>query len=160
MCFVQVQAADQGTPALSSTCVVHVTFNDINDNAPVFKATNFSVIVEEEKTSGQSVATMVATDLDSGVNAVFSFTLGPGNAGEFAIDPSSGAITTAKVLDRESSPPSRSAPKTNLTQFIVTAFHSQSNLVCTNTCDLLQPMCTAHICDLLQPMLTFIFYYN
>ena len=44
-----IKADDQGTPVLSSTCLVDVIVDDINDNAAVFSPVDFSVSLDENK---------------------------------------------------------------------------------------------------------------
>ncbi len=88
---VVVQASD-GTRSDSQSIAVTVT--DDNDNTPVIVAgQNFSV--SEQTTSGTVVGSVAVTDADSGT-AYADWKIVSGNdAGIFAIDPQSGAISVA-----------------------------------------------------------------
>ena len=63
-----VIATDSLTPssALSSTATVSVSLIDINDNTPVFQPHPTQYSVEENSPNGTLVATITATDADSG----------------------------------------------------------------------------------------------
>lgn len=41
-----VQAADSGSPALSSTATVNIDISDVNDNGPVFTPANYSAVIQ------------------------------------------------------------------------------------------------------------------
>lgn len=98
---VTVEVADSGvTPQLSTrrTCAIQVS--DVNDNTPVIAGGPFSRTVSENVSVGASVLRIMASDADEGVNAELVYSLEGGN-GAFAINASSGLITTAQLLDRE-----------------------------------------------------------
>jgi len=61
-----VQAQDAGKPMLSSTVTVYINVIDENDNAPVFETNSYNVDVYENATVNTVVATVMATDRDSG----------------------------------------------------------------------------------------------
>lgn len=61
-----VQAQDAGHPVLSSTLTVYCNVLDLNDNAPLFDPMSYSNDIFENVTTGTSVVTVSATDLDSG----------------------------------------------------------------------------------------------
>ena len=93
----EVQVTD-GTFTTSSFLTVIVL--DENDNAPQFGETGpFSVI--EEMPADTVVGQVTATDADSGVNGEFDFSIVRSAGGRFAINASSGVITTTVMLDRE-----------------------------------------------------------
>ncbi|XP_076447693.1 protocadherin Fat 4-like [Babylonia areolata] len=94
-----VRASDGGTPPLTSTAHVFISLNDLNDNAPVFTPQDFIVSVSEDAPVGTTVTTVTAADADSSAsNNVFTYFLAHT---DFAVDPSSGLMTTTKLLDRE-----------------------------------------------------------
>ncbi|KAK3610536.1 hypothetical protein CHS0354_008971, partial [Potamilus streckersoni] len=96
-----VQAADDGTPSKSTMCSVLIHINDLNDNAPVFQTVNYAVAISETSVVGTSVTKVTATDADSSANnnnvVRYSLTL----TTYFSINPTTGIINTAAVLDRE-----------------------------------------------------------
>uniref|UniRef100_A0A674JQH3 Cadherin domain-containing protein n=1 Tax=Terrapene triunguis TaxID=2587831 RepID=A0A674JQH3_9SAUR len=47
-----VLAMDRGTPVLSSTAVVHVALQDVNDNEPVFRSNFYNVSLKENTPAG------------------------------------------------------------------------------------------------------------
>ncbi|XP_017677245.1 PREDICTED: protocadherin Fat 4-like [Lepidothrix coronata] len=78
---------------------VFVTVLDVNDNSPVFGATNTTVNVPENVPPGTSVTRVSATDVDEGFNGLVVYTL-KGGEGKMDID-TSGLILLEKELDRE-----------------------------------------------------------
>ncbi|XP_053377420.1 cadherin-23-like [Mercenaria mercenaria] len=105
--LLEVSVVDNGTPAQSATVTATVTISDINDNYPIFQpdpTTTYSFSVSEEVPVGTYVDTVIATDLDTGVNGavtyVIAYTL-QGDSSKFTLDASTGVIETAGSLDRE-----------------------------------------------------------
>ncbi|XP_062443776.1 protocadherin gamma-C5-like isoform X9 [Rhea pennata] len=78
---VPVEVKDAGSPALSSTAVVHVFVLDQNDNAPTIvypsvpKGTAFHQSIPASAEPGYLVTKIVAVDADSGHNAWLSYQL-------------------------------------------------------------------------------------
>lgn len=66
-----VQAQDAGKPMLSSTVTVYVNVIDENDNAPVFETNTYNVDIYENATVNTVVATVMATDRDSGKHVTY-----------------------------------------------------------------------------------------
>uniref|UniRef100_A0A1I8JCS5 Cadherin domain-containing protein n=1 Tax=Macrostomum lignano TaxID=282301 RepID=A0A1I8JCS5_9PLAT len=98
---------DAGDPSLTSTYTALVQVTDINDNAPVFKdADRYGCIaaqVEENRRPGVEVVNVWATDADEGENARITYRLiSSSSEVSFAVDPTSGRLTTTSLLDRES----------------------------------------------------------
>ena len=85
---------------LSNTTEVRIKVLDENDSPPVFKGLPSTVSVPENVDIGTLVYTVTATDSDSGNNSRITFSL-EDDFGVFAIDPSSGEVTTLRVLDYE-----------------------------------------------------------
>ncbi|OCT96764.1 hypothetical protein XELAEV_18008979mg [Xenopus laevis] len=74
---------------------------DINDNPPVFSQAAVEVAFPENNVLGERVATVLATDADSGKNAEIAYSLEPPMDGIFSIHPDTGDITVNIILDRE-----------------------------------------------------------
>ncbi|KAM4555445.1 protocadherin Fat 2 isoform 1-T1 [Odontesthes bonariensis] len=75
-----VQAADEGTPPLSSAVLIAITVIDVNDNPPVFSRVNHSLLLQEGESVGSTVLQLVVTDGDTPKNGPpFSFHIVSGN---------------------------------------------------------------------------------
>lgn len=97
-----VVATDKGTPPRTATAYLIIHVNDVNDHEPVFEKSEYSAILSELAPPGSYVASITATDEDTGVNAQIYYDFVSGNAQQwFAIDAASGLITTQAPLDRE-----------------------------------------------------------
>ncbi|KAL4710435.1 hypothetical protein ACJJTC_008837 [Scirpophaga incertulas] len=102
-----VSAADSGGRAASAA--VHVAVTDANNYAPVFENAPYTAAVFEDAPIGTTVLVVSATDSDVGVNAQVTYSLSSEIASEaaahhdreFLINPHTGAVTTNKLLDRE-----------------------------------------------------------
>ena len=95
-----VTATDSGNPPLSATAAVLVTIEDINDNRPIFTQNNFSVNILESLSAGSEVINVIATDQDTGDNAIVLYSLTE-QSNIFTINAISGAISTLQQLDFE-----------------------------------------------------------
>ncbi|XP_075424260.1 protocadherin-7 isoform X5 [Ascaphus truei] len=98
---VIIVAVDSGSPSLSSNNSLVVKVGDTNDNPPVFGQAVVEVAFPEGNVPGERVATVIATDADSGKNAEIAYSLDSSVAGIFSIHPDTGDITVNIVLDRE-----------------------------------------------------------
>ncbi|XP_069487939.1 protocadherin-7 isoform X5 [Ambystoma mexicanum] len=98
---VIIVAVDSGSPSLSSNNSLVVKVGDTNDNPPIFSQAVVEVPFPENNVPGERVATVLASDADSGKNAEIAYSLDPSVAGVFSIDQDSGDITVNIVLDRE-----------------------------------------------------------
>ncbi|OWK53006.1 Protocadherin-16 [Lonchura striata] len=100
-----VLATDRGTPALSSSAVVHVALQDVNDNEPVFKSNFYNVSLKENTPVGTCFLQVTATDSDSGAFGSLSYSIGSGIGSiiptQFSIDKHSGQLCTVQPLDRD-----------------------------------------------------------
>ncbi|CAH1394992.1 unnamed protein product [Nezara viridula] len=105
---VLVEASDKSQPAssrLSSTVSLVVRIGDENDNYPQFSERATTVSLPEDTPAGASpvIATVRATDADTGQNAALRYAIIGGNTqGQFSIDSQNGEITLVKPLDYES----------------------------------------------------------
>ena len=100
--FLTIQATDGGIPPLSNHASVNITVTDANDNAPIFSQAAYSAMIQEDVNEGHQVTQVVATDLDSGINAkVFYRIVGGNTQNHFGIDELNGVVRVAQKLDRE-----------------------------------------------------------
>nr|XP_033491706.1 cadherin EGF LAG seven-pass G-type receptor 1-like [Epinephelus lanceolatus] len=96
-------AVDKGVPPLRATVDVHVSIQDINDNAPVFEKDEMDVYVMENSPVGSVIARIIATDPDEGMNAQILFQIVDGNIPEvFQLDIFNGDLIALADLDYES----------------------------------------------------------
>ncbi|KAL3880061.1 hypothetical protein ACJMK2_032332 [Sinanodonta woodiana] len=102
---LKIGAVDGGSPALSSTVIVYMNVQDVNDNTPVFDPQSYSKEVREDVKADTSLLQVFATDVDSGSDGGVRFSIASGDDfGWFRIDPVTGKIFNTKPLDRESTP--------------------------------------------------------
>nr|XP_004554058.2 cadherin EGF LAG seven-pass G-type receptor 3 isoform X2 [Maylandia zebra] len=95
-------AVDRGVPSQQTPVHIQVTVLDVNDNAPVFPADDFEVLVKENSAVGSVVAQITATDPDEGANAQIMYQIVEGNIPEiFQMDIFSGELTSLIDLDYE-----------------------------------------------------------
>ncbi|CAH2075509.1 unnamed protein product, partial [Iphiclides podalirius] len=102
-----VTATDSG--GRSDTAMVHINITDANNYAPVFENAPYTASVFEDAPIGTTVLVVSATDSDVGINAQITYSLSSEISNEavahhdheFLINPHTGAITTNKLLDRE-----------------------------------------------------------
>ena len=81
-----------------ATVVINV--KDVNDNAPRFASNPYALDVPENIAAGSSVLRVFAEDSDEGTNAQLSYTFASPSR-HFAINGTTGWITTTAALDRE-----------------------------------------------------------
>ncbi|XP_046590882.1 cadherin-related tumor suppressor [Neodiprion lecontei] len=97
-----IVATDKGSPPRSATAYLVIRVNDVNDHEPVFQQSEYSAVLSELSPPGSFVASISATDADSGLNARIYYGFESGNDQEwFAIDQDTGLVTTKATLDRE-----------------------------------------------------------
>lgn len=98
-----VSAADnsliESSRRTSSTIVV-VNVQDMNDNSPTFSQSVYYQEVREDSNPGSFVLQLVCRDLDSGSNQEVIYSIISGNnEGKFQIDSTSGDVTLFSALD-------------------------------------------------------------
>ncbi|XP_010795438.1 protocadherin Fat 4-like [Notothenia coriiceps] len=99
---LKIMAVDDGAVPLSSSCMLSISILDENDNSPSFPKSSVSVDVLENMRIGELVASVTATDADSGQNADITYTItATNNHGTFSISPNTGSIFLVKKLDFE-----------------------------------------------------------
>ncbi|XP_031529421.2 cadherin EGF LAG seven-pass G-type receptor 1 [Vicugna pacos] len=84
----------------SHTAQVFINVTDANTHRPVFQSSHYTVSVSEDRPVGTSIATISATDEDTGENARITYVL-EDPVPQFRIDPDSGTIYTMTELDYE-----------------------------------------------------------
>ena len=96
-----VEATDLGNPFFRRTSNQSYDFivTDVNDNAPQFINTPYTVSVGENAQSGYVFFQVEATDADRDLNAAIEFSLGADFSGLFAIDGSSGNVSVVGDLN-------------------------------------------------------------
>ncbi|XP_056655278.1 cadherin-23 isoform X1 [Monodelphis domestica] len=98
-------ARDRGIPPLSSTMLVGIRVLDINDNDPVLLNLPMKITISENSPVASFVAHILASDADSGPNALLTFNITAGNRNNaFFINATTGIITVNRPLDRERIP--------------------------------------------------------
>uniref|UniRef100_A0A3B5LDQ8 Protocadherin-16 n=1 Tax=Xiphophorus couchianus TaxID=32473 RepID=A0A3B5LDQ8_9TELE len=99
---LKVQASDTGSPPLSSETLLLLKVSDANDYQPVFEQDVYTVSIAEDAPEGSSLIRTRARDADEGVNSNIRYSILKSHQdGLVAIDPTSGLVTTAAGLDRE-----------------------------------------------------------
>lgn len=80
-----VTASDHGSPPRSSSIVVKVIVDDVNDNSPKFLQDMYNCSVAENMVKGATVCYVTAVDPDSSANGQLRYTIAGGN-GTFLIN--------------------------------------------------------------------------
>ena len=98
-----VIASDRGDPPRSSSALVSVSIQDVNDEKPQFTQATYSYGSFENEAVGTQVGAVSAEDKDDPPYNEFTYSILPihGLSDHFHIDRYTGMITTNKELDRE-----------------------------------------------------------
>uniref|UniRef100_H0VPZ8 Cadherin EGF LAG seven-pass G-type receptor 1 n=1 Tax=Cavia porcellus TaxID=10141 RepID=H0VPZ8_CAVPO len=96
--YVLAVTASDGTR--SHTVQVFINVTDANTHRPVFQSSHYTVSVSEDRPVGTPIATISATDEDTGENARITYVL-EDPVPQFRIDPDTGTIYTMTELDYE-----------------------------------------------------------
>ncbi|OXB75121.1 UNVERIFIED_CONTAM: hypothetical protein H355_003199 [Colinus virginianus] len=105
--IVVVTAADAGSPPLTTTHTFTVDISDINDNAPIFNQTSYTMFVHENNLPALLVGAVNATDRDAGSNAKVSYSLVPAHPAEqepcscMSVNSENGHVFVLRPLDYE-----------------------------------------------------------
>ncbi|ESN95524.1 hypothetical protein HELRODRAFT_179299 [Helobdella robusta] len=95
-------------PNHNDTAFVEITITDANDNPPVFNPNLEKATLFENATVGTTLKKFTAIDIDTGINAEFSYSIDRSTDMEkqFAVD-ANGLVTVSKPLDMEVMPAHR-----------------------------------------------------
>ncbi|KAL0607958.1 Protocadherin beta-6 [Plecturocebus cupreus] len=74
---VTITVTDLGTPRLKTEHNITVQVSDVNDNAPAFTQTSYTLFVRENNSPALHIGSVSATDRDSGANAQVTYSLLP-----------------------------------------------------------------------------------
>ena len=105
---LNVIAVDKGSPPLSSTVIVEVKLDDVNDSPPTFPSDRMKFYIRENSPIGSTVGLIKADDPDEGINAEVHYAILSGqDASSFHLITKPGVngarIITNIDLDYESS---------------------------------------------------------
>ncbi|NXF74429.1 PCDBD protein, partial [Sclerurus mexicanus] len=102
-----VTAADAGSPPLTATQTFTVDISDVNDNAPVFNQTSYTMYVRENNVPSVLVGAVSAADADVGLNAKLTYSLSPVQPAEkpscscISVNSENGHVFVLRPLDYE-----------------------------------------------------------
>ncbi|NXU33397.1 PCDBD protein, partial [Thalassarche chlororhynchos] len=105
--ILTVTAADAGSPPLTTTQTFTVDISDVNDNAPVFNQTSYTMYVRENNVPAVLVGAVSASDADVGPNAKVTYSLAPAHPTErttcscISVNSENGHVFVLRPLDYE-----------------------------------------------------------
>ncbi|XP_024430920.2 protocadherin beta-15 [Desmodus rotundus] len=74
---VTITVTDMGTPPLKTQHNITVLVSDVNDNAPTFTQTSYTLSIRENNSPALHIGSVSATDSDAGANAQVTYSLLP-----------------------------------------------------------------------------------
>ncbi|XP_023258330.1 protocadherin-16-like [Seriola lalandi dorsalis] len=90
------------TMSSTSFMAFNLILQDVNDNLPRFQLQNYVAYMREAQGYEMPIIQVVAEDVDQGQNGQVTYSIqSSGMSGLFKIDPMTGSITTAAIMDRE-----------------------------------------------------------
>ncbi|XP_076411159.1 protocadherin beta-6-like [Peromyscus maniculatus bairdii] len=104
---ITITVTDMGTPRLTTQHTITVQVSDVNDNAPAFTQTTYTLFVQENNSPALHIGTISATDSDSGSNARITYALLSTHDPQLALDSlisinaDSGQLFALRALDYE-----------------------------------------------------------
>uniref|UniRef100_A0A8I5ZTE3 Protocadherin beta 16-like n=1 Tax=Rattus norvegicus TaxID=10116 RepID=A0A8I5ZTE3_RAT len=104
---ITITVADMGNPILKTQVNFTVQVSDVNDNAPIFTQTSYTMFVRENDSPALHIGTISATDSDSGSNAHITYSLMPPRDPQLALDSlisinaDNGQLFALRALDYE-----------------------------------------------------------
>ncbi|CAB0003094.1 unnamed protein product, partial [Nesidiocoris tenuis] len=101
--LLNVTVYDLGRPKKSTSKYLAVSVLDVNDNAPKFDKSVISFRITENAVNGTLIYSANATDPDYGDNGSILYSI-VSDTSEFQIDPKTGELSVAGLLDHEKRP--------------------------------------------------------
>ncbi|ELK02990.1 protocadherin beta-14 [Pteropus alecto] len=104
---ITITVTDMGTPRLKTECNITVLVSDVNDNAPAFTQTSYTLFVRENNSPALHIGSVSATDRDAGANAQVTYSLLPPQdpqlplASLVSINADNGQLFALRALDYE-----------------------------------------------------------
>ncbi|XP_076993340.1 protocadherin beta-14 [Tamandua tetradactyla] len=104
---VTITVTDLGTPRLKTQHSITVRVSDVNDNAPTFTQTSYTLYVRENNSPALHIGSVSATDRDSGPNAQVTYSLLPPQdarlplASLVSVSADHGQLFALRALDHE-----------------------------------------------------------
>ncbi|XP_021484165.2 protocadherin beta-3-like [Meriones unguiculatus] len=104
---ITISVSDMGSPRLTTQHTITVQVSDINDNAPAFTQSSYTLSVRENNSPALHIGTIRATDSDSGSNAHITYSLLPSQDLQLALDSlislntDNGQLFALRALDYE-----------------------------------------------------------
>ncbi|XP_074236805.1 protocadherin beta-15 [Saimiri boliviensis] len=104
---ITITVTDLGTPRLKTEYNITVLVSDVNDNAPAFTQTSYTLFVRENNSPALHIGSVSATDRDSGSNAQVTYSLLPPQdphlplASLVSINADNGQLFALRALDYE-----------------------------------------------------------
>ncbi|XP_076712958.2 protocadherin beta-5-like [Callospermophilus lateralis] len=104
---ITITVTDLGTPRLKTEHSITVLISDVNDNAPDFTQTKYTLLVRENNSPALHIGSVSATDRDSGTNAQITYSLLPTQdphlplASLVSINADNGQLFALRALDFE-----------------------------------------------------------
>ncbi|XP_023442897.2 protocadherin beta-15-like [Dasypus novemcinctus] len=104
---VTITVTDLGSPSLKTEHVITVQVSDVNDNAPAFTRTSYTLLVRENNSPALHIGSVSATDADAGANAQVTYSLLPPQdahlplASLVSVNADSGQLFALRALDFE-----------------------------------------------------------
>ncbi|XP_072682303.1 protocadherin beta-7-like [Canis lupus baileyi] len=104
---ITITVSDLGTPRLKTQHNITMTVSDVNDNAPAFSQTTYTLRVRENNSPALHIGTVSATDRDAGANAQVTYSLLPPRdphlplASLVSINADNGQLFALRSLDYE-----------------------------------------------------------
>ncbi|XP_026240223.2 protocadherin beta-4 [Urocitellus parryii] len=104
---ITITVTDLGTPRLKTEHSITILVSDVNDNAPAFSQTSYTLLVHENNSPALHIGSVSATDRDSGTNAQITYSLLPTQgphlplASLISINADNGQLFALRALDFE-----------------------------------------------------------
>ncbi|XP_066128835.1 protocadherin beta-4 [Saccopteryx bilineata] len=104
---ITITVTDMGTPRLKTQHNITVLVSDVNDNAPAFTQTSYTLFIRENNSPALHIGSVSATDTDAGANAQVTYSLLPPQdpslplASLVSINADNGHLFALRALDFE-----------------------------------------------------------